>query len=343
MAAEPSAAVENPSLKDEIRVTREHKLSLILGFAAVVFVGLLVSDHFSKARASKVNPELSMRTPEPSTVQPDVNPEPMPQTGTLAATGTTPSPMPVVTPEPVVITMHTPEAAGTAPTPNTTGAFNNGTTLATTTGTQSQIPGFVYHPGGATSNPTINNTPIGPVNPPAPVAGGAELPVSTGKEVKHPVVQGETAFTLAKKYYGDGQLAGKLVEYNKSRLPANGTLRNGVTLRIPPRDVLLGKATLASDAITSGTGNPNSTRGNTPVGGGSNSTVVTPAPRGNNPAPATNSGTYTVVKGDTLGVISQKMLGTSKRWKEILNLNRKAIDDPDSLVVGTVLKLPPKN
>ncbi|MGH7132585.1 MAG: LysM peptidoglycan-binding domain-containing protein [Phycisphaerales bacterium] len=324
-------------------MTREHKLSLILGFAAVVFVGLLVSDHFSKARASKVNPELSMRTPEPATIQPDANPEPMPQTGTLAATGSTPSPIPAVgTPEPVYITMHTPESADPAATPNSTVALNSGTALANTTGTPSPIPGFVYVPGGTTINPTINGTPTSPVNPPAPVLGGG-LPVSPGKEVKHPVVQGETAFTLAKKYYGDGQLAGKLVEYNKSRLPANGTLRNGVTLRIPPKDVLLGKATLAPDAITSGTGTPSSTRGTTPMGGGTGSTVVTPAPRGNNTAAATTTGTYTVVKGDTLGVISQKTLGTSKRWKEILNLNRKAIDDPDSLVVGTVLKLPPKN
>lgn len=342
MAAELSAAVENPSLKDEIRVTREHKLSLILGFAAVVFVGLLVSDHFSKARASKVNPELSMRTPEPATIQPDANAEPMPQTGTLAATGTTPSPMPLVAPpEPVVITMHTPETAGTATTGN--GALNAGTSLASTTGTPSPIPGFVYVPGGTPINPTINGTPTGPISPPAPLPANGGLPVSPGKEVKHPVVQGETAFTLAKKYYGDGQLAGKLVEYNKSRLPANGTLRNGVTLRIPPKDVLLGKATLAPDAITSGTGSPNSIRGTTPMGGGTGSTVVTPAPRGNNSAAAITPGTYTVVKGDTLGVISQKTLGTSKRWKEILNLNRKAIDDPDSLVVGTVLKLPQKN
>lgn len=307
-------------------MTREHKLSLILGFAAVVFVGLLVSDHFSKARASKVNPELTSRTPEPATIQPDPGavaaaPEPFGQ----------PAPPVAAVPAPIEITMHQPENAPTEPTA-AAGNSGGGTVLTSATQTPSPIPGFrVVTPGGV----------VTPSGPQVPSSGGlTSVPpsgptISTGKETRHPVARGETPFSIAKKYYGDGQLAPKLLEYNKAKVPASGTLREGVTLRVPPKDVLLGKAQLAPESVTPGPA--------TPMGGNGGSTVVSPAPRGNNPPAATPANSYTVVKGDTLGSIAQKTLGSSKRWKDILNLNRKTIDDPDALVVGTVLKLPARN
>lgn len=56
-------------------------------------------------------------------------------------------------------------------------------------------------------------------------------------------------------------------------------------------------------------------------------------------APATG-GTYTVRAGDTLSEISQRQLGTSRRWKEIIDLNHDQLDDASDLQVGMVLKLP---
>jgi nucleoid-associated protein YgaU len=58
------------------------------------------------------------------------------------------------------------------------------------------------------------------------------------------------------------------------------------------------------------------------------------------PAPAKNQGGeyYVVQPGDVLGKISLKTLGTSKRWREILDLNPKV--DPRRLMVGTKLRLP---
>ena len=53
---------------------------------------------------------------------------------------------------------------------------------------------------------------------------------------------------------------------------------------------------------------------------------------------ATIARTYTVRDGDTLGEIAQRLLGSSKRWPEIVKLN--GIDDPDVVPVGTMLKLP---
>lgn len=47
---------------------------------------------------------------------------------------------------------------------------------------------------------------------------------------------------------------------------------------------------------------------------------------------------YTVRPGDTLGTISQKYLGTSERYTELLQLNK--MDQNDAIYVGQKLKLP---
>jgi nucleoid-associated protein YgaU len=49
---------------------------------------------------------------------------------------------------------------------------------------------------------------------------------------------------------------------------------------------------------------------------------------------------YTVKKGDTLQKISQKFYGTTKKWRQIYEANRKVVKDPDKLTVGTKLTIP---
>jgi LysM repeat protein len=50
--------------------------------------------------------------------------------------------------------------------------------------------------------------------------------------------------------------------------------------------------------------------------------------------------TYVIEEGDTLASISRKFYKTSSRWKEILNANKKTIDDPDNLKAGQKLTIP---
>jgi tetratricopeptide (TPR) repeat protein len=50
--------------------------------------------------------------------------------------------------------------------------------------------------------------------------------------------------------------------------------------------------------------------------------------------------TYVVKRGDTLASISRKFYKSSAHWKEILDANRKSIDDPDNLKVGQNLIIP---
>ena len=53
-----------------------------------------------------------------------------------------------------------------------------------------------------------------------------------------------------------------------------------------------------------------------------------------------SSSTYTVQKGDTLGGISMKVYGTSKRWKQIFEANQDVLKDPNHLKVGQLLRIP---
>jgi len=50
--------------------------------------------------------------------------------------------------------------------------------------------------------------------------------------------------------------------------------------------------------------------------------------------------TYIVQSGDTLASISRKFYHSAARWKEILDANKKSIDDPEKLRVGQSLIIP---
>lgn len=52
------------------------------------------------------------------------------------------------------------------------------------------------------------------------------------------------------------------------------------------------------------------------------------------------SRTVTVRSGDTLSGIAQDRLGAASRWREIYDLNRDQLNDPDKIQPGQVLKLP---
>lgn len=58
-------------------------------------------------------------------------------------------------------------------------------------------------------------------------------------------------------------------------------------------------------------------------------------------APSRKGGrTYVVQSGDTLFSVSRKFYKSPRRWKEILDANRKSIRDPKKLTVGQTLVIP---
>ena len=112
--------------------------------------------------------------------------------------------------------------------------------------------------------------------------------------------------------------------------PKSGTGRVGMKIKVPSKDTLIGR-TLATSPPSVDPGikliKPAPTKAAAPK--------TTPAKPGK-----IELASYTVKKGDTLGDISLKTLGTSRRWQEILDLN--SIEDEDTLTPGAVLKIPAK-
>ncbi|HRP63423.1 MAG TPA: LysM peptidoglycan-binding domain-containing protein [Phycisphaerales bacterium] len=150
---------------------------------------------------------------------------------------------------------------------------------------------------------------IGPNDNNAPRSSNA----STQGVVFHNVQRGESLSSIAMQYYGDRALAADLAKFNNIANP--DTIRVDHRLRIPPLSQLRPGAAPPQPA------------------GGSNA-----APR--QPEQPARAQTYTVQAGDSLSEISQKLLGTSRRWRDIYELNKDVIRDPDNVPVGTTLRIP---
>ncbi len=133
----------------------------------------------------------------------------------------------------------------------------------------------------------------------------------------HAVKRNDSLYGITRRYYGDESLAKQLAAYNRDRVSADLQIREGVTLRIPKRWVLTGTAPTNNNPRT------NTTRSDT------NSTP--------------QYTTYTIKSSDILGDISRKLLGTSRRWREIYELNKNVIDNPDRLTPGITIRIPPRN
>jgi nucleoid-associated protein YgaU len=54
----------------------------------------------------------------------------------------------------------------------------------------------------------------------------------------HPIAEGETLYAICKREYGDGSLSTALAKYNRKAIPDPTRIRKGVTIRIPPVEVL---------------------------------------------------------------------------------------------------------
>lgn len=350
-------------------MTREHKIALILGFGLVLLASIVLSDHFSHASRARLEAGVAGGGAENVAVRPEaVALPPLPS----GADGLAPAPtiehaglqgpdtdnpfepVEIITDEhlggsPDLAPGHIP---GTEPVDGIGRLAQNdapGHAAGTPTGGPDANTS-VFRPRGTLPEPMARTDQVpGPRGiPPTPTptpgdatAAATQLPVSTGKLRRHPVQPNESIYALAVRYYGDGQLWKALAEYNGSRVGAGGALRRGVTLLIPPKDVLLGKATLPPDALVQGPDAPRTTV----VRDRATPPRIEPAARRDAPresartAPGASAPrSYTVKPGDTLDKIASAQLGTKARWKEIVALNPGV--SPTTLRVGQKIALP---
>jgi nucleoid-associated protein YgaU len=132
-------------------------------------------------------------------------------------------------------------------------------------------------------------------------------PRKVAREVIHYVESGESLYEISQKYYGDGEQWHRIMKRNPNQIGPNGRVQVGVRLLIPNRT---GEA--SSTGIKVATGHPTTL----------------------------DKGIIEVKPGDTLSGLAERHLGSSKRWRELLNANRKTLNRPGRLQAGMKLVLP---
>jgi nucleoid-associated protein YgaU len=264
-------------------MTRENKLALVIGFALILMVGILISDHFSTAR-NDAAADLRDRRPSDPLMRPTSD-------AMLVDLRTPAEHLPQEQPATADLRRDERERNGLRPGP-----------LAMNTG---QPPGledmFV---------PVTEPEPV-PLREINRIIIGGERPAQPHDSdvTFHNVRPGESLGSIAHRHYGDRTLASALARFNGLSDP--DLVRIDHRLRIPPRSALGGEP------------------------------ASTPAP-----APAVRHAerpqykTYTIKPGDNLSEISQQLLGTSRRWREIYELNTNLIRDPDNVPAGVTIRIP---
>lgn len=375
-------------------MNREQKLALVIGFALVLVVGVLISDHLSKAQMLELDggPMLSA-APIERMARSTTPPLPagwslevtmptqelgIPRRDVAAREQEVPSRTPVeLSPGPTRVAQADLSDIFVAVPDETVGAgaldFGRsqesvpfgfepveiavGRQANTTSGGASEahhnLLSTIRDLGGQITNGIVEQMPNLPVagrvngggltsvetsTPQVASALAARTPVvvpSIPTPVRvHYVKPNESLYKIAEQYYGDGNLWRALAEANKGRVAADGSVMVNVRLEIPER---IGAKPVRSStpAATPPAPAPRAQPARQPTREAARPGVVA-----SNTGVSSATRTYTVAKGDTLGEISFKMLGTSKRMNEIIAANRNLIDDANEIRIGMTLKIP---
>mgnify|MGYP003663428976 CR=1 FL=1 len=135
-------------------------------------------------------------------------------------------------------------------------------------------------------------------------------PLPTPKYSVYKVVSGDSLIKIARRLLNDGERWKEIHTLNADVLGPDAILKIGMELKVPADARVANRTTTRSDR---------SNRSN------SNSASTT---------------TYTVASGDTLGEISMRLLGTSRRADEIAELN--GLESANDIRIGMKLKIPTK-
>lgn len=119
------------------------------------------------------------------------------------------------------------------------------------------------------------------------------------------VQEGDSLYKIAADVLGNGNRWTEIQRLNTDKVGTSGIINPGMTLKLP-----------------------------------TSARVSTPKATPKRETAQTAVKTYTVASGDTLGEISMKLLGTSKRVDEFVKLNN--LDDANDIRVGMTLKVPRK-
>lgn len=150
------------------------------------------------------------------------------------------------------------------------------------------------------------------------------------------VQSGDTLSKIAKRFYGvcGTKTLQAIQEANRDRMPNPDLVRTGQTLILPGLDQAAPSETPRSPAARTHSAAPPNDKATHTV---APNEPTAPPKRRPSPRPWR---WYQVEKGDLYGTIALKELGTSKRWKEIFELNKDVFPDPSRIRWGVRIKIP---
>ncbi len=338
-------------------MTREHKLALIVGFSLLLLVGVLISDHVSSSRRPPINQVASSeqsvtRTTIPAGVDPTrlvMGDQARSSSASPAAGGSATAQPPLVTPPNVGATLVS------APKPSESSMPTDMIANVTPAGVRSSVPAASEKRLGGTSDRIASE--FGSLTEAVKTNGGKVVVDSSGNgtihlpPVKDPIAsktapraidstpvrthtvgKGDTLAGIASKYYGESGAWRKLAEFNSLK---DGTVRLGQAIKVPSKDVLLGRA-VAQGSTPSAPADASKASKTQPAE--KPGVKGKPAPKAGEATPRIELATYTVRRGDTLGTIAQRTMGSAKKWRELAEFNK--LDDEDAVSAGMVLKIP---
>jgi len=299
-------------------VNRENKLALIIGFTLILVVGVLVSDHLSRANSAALGADedggdVAIRQPISGGTIRD----------TIAAN--------------IASRPARQGSQGTETPPAETQAGSLGGSLALTDpnpvvidqGSGPDAIDRLADSAGSTLNKILDIYSNSAVHPAVEIdrAGPRSLitePTSTiPTSIPYEVRAGDNIYRIAERYLGDGERWREIRDQNRDTVGAEGELAVGAMLRIRVLEPVSGSG------------------GATPVANARPRLPISDTPR---PIDIGDGAfrTYEVQAGDILGKIAQKELGTVRRMDEILRLNADKLKDADSIRVGMKIRLPSK-
>jgi nucleoid-associated protein YgaU len=187
---------------------------------------------------------------------------------------------------------------------------------------ESVLSGATGASPGVSLPPRKEIEPATAMPPPAP-----ERTAPAANAAKYTVTAGDSLWSIAEEHYGDGHLWTKLKAANPG---IEENVKVGQVLNLPPKEELLGPAKGAKPAAK-----PEAASGEAKPG-------AKPATQPADAKPAAQPHTYVAESGDTLFKIAAKVLGNGHRWRELLELNKDKLAEPEDLKVGMELRVPAK-
>lgn len=304
-------------------MTRENKLALIIGFGLVLVVGILVSDHLSAAsrqESADLSPtgsstgndrlrDTALLTPSFPGVGDSrrASNDGLPLATNGARAGSNPGQRDPIAPRGGEVVRPRGELSQQFRPP---AHEDTGVRIDDIVGTGAAIPDEIVNP----AQETLIREDVEEVQQRLRKAAERQIAFSW-----YTIKQGETLAKIAREKLGDEKLWRALHEINKDRIPNPNVVPSGVTIRLPNKEDLLG---------ATGGGTPNAPQAGEQTGaaGAAGSAV--------------RYTTYTVLPGESLSKVASKVLGTGNKWRELYELNKDVIRNPDNVPAGTVLKVP---